>query len=216
MSGRRRARRRGKFYYAGGRSRPRRMSLDPRRYDLDELRAASGMETGGTDDERPTELPGGRIATLAAETGPEPEPEPDPDAGPAAPDRPASTPPAGTDRPAAAVAFESAVARDLAIRDAANPVEERPYLPDLPESFTAEALLFEWLDFLVRQAGREAAAGTLSFYERIGWLGADAAANIETYLSGLNEPGVDEDGDLDVDDHRVSLHYVARLAALRG
>jgi hypothetical protein len=200
------------------------MSLDPRRYDLDELRAASGMETGGTDGERPTELPGGRIATLAATTeagagselAPEPDPDPDPDPDPGTPAPDPSTPAAGTDRPAAAVAFESAVARDLAARDAANPVDERPYLPDLPESFTAEALLFEWLDFLVRQAGREAAAGALSFYERIGWVGADAAARLETYLSGLNEPGVGEDGELDVDDHRVSLHYVARLAALRG
>jgi hypothetical protein len=196
------------------------MSLDPRRYDLDELRAASGMETGGTDDERPAGLPGGRIATLAAATGagsgPEPELDPEPDPATIAPDPSASTPAAGIDRPAAAVAFESAVARDLATRDAANPVDERPYLPDLPESFTAEALLFEWLDFLVRRAGREAAAEALSFYERIGWLGADAAARLETYLSGLNEPEDGEDGDFGVDDHRVSLHYVARLAALRG
>jgi archaellum component FlaD/FlaE len=89
-------------------------------------------------------------------------------------------------------------------------------LSALPGSFVAEALLFEWLEFLVLRAGHDSATAALTYYERIGWLGAEAAAALDTYLSGLNEAGVDGDGELDADDHRMSLHYVARLAALRG
>jgi archaellum component FlaD/FlaE len=78
----------------------------------------------------------------------------------------------------------------------------------------AEALIFEWLEYLFLQAGRESVADALAFYEQVGWLGSDAAEALERYLSGIDDPRANEANGLDPDDHRVSLHYVARLGAL--
>lgn len=167
------------------------MAIDPRNYDLDELRSASvGQPPVGGRDEWPAEVGDGDEVTT----------ESDDDGG-------ASDP----DRPAAAVAFETAIARDLSALDGGD--VERPYLPVLPASLPAEALIFEWLEYLVLQAGRESVADAVDFYERVGWLGSDAAEMLGRYLTGLDDPRANAGNDLDSDDHRVSLHYVARLAS---
>jgi archaellum component FlaD/FlaE len=164
------------------------MAIDPRNYDLDELRAASvGQPSLGGRDGWSEE-----VATADAETA----------AGEASD---------GADRPAAAVAFEAAIARDLAALDGDV---ERPYLPALPASFPAEALIFEWLDFLVTQADHGSVTDAFEFYEQVGWLGRDAAGMLDRYLSGVDRSCPDTAAGLDADDHRVSLHYIARLAAL--
>jgi len=167
------------------------MAIDPRNYDVAELRAAGSGEplplherVGDDEDEH---------RAPADATG-----EADPTAG-------------ETARPAAAVAFETSIARDLAALDENV---ERPYLTALPASLVAEALLFEWLEFLVLQAGRESVADTLVFYERVGWLGSDATEALEPYLSGIDDPRANAANGLGPDDHRVSLHYIARLASL--
>jgi archaellum component FlaD/FlaE len=190
------------------------MAIDPRTYDIDELRAASGAPVtdaavgdgaasdwpqsgagddgdtdadsdSGSDDQQTADEASGELAALGDVGG----------------------------RPAAAAAFESSVARDLAAMDRRVDGLERPYLPALPASLAAEALLFEWLEFLVLQAGCESVADALSQYERIGWLGADASEALSTYLSGLSDAQANVENGLDVDDHRISLHYVARLSA---
>jgi archaellum component FlaD/FlaE len=174
------------------------MAIDPRTYDLDELRAASAApaRVDGVDS-RTGDADGATVReTRRSETG-------------------ATERPIATDRPAADAAFERAIRRDLATRDAATGGIERPYLTALPASLVAEAVIFEWLEYLVLQAGHEAAAEALSLYEAVGWLGEDAAATLGDYLSGLAESRANEANDLDGDDHRVSLHYVARLASLR-
>ncbi|MFB6101042.1 MAG: FlaD/FlaE family flagellar protein, partial [Haloplanus sp.] len=121
---------------------------------------------------------------------------------------------ASAERPAAAAAFEASVTRDIVALDHGAADIERPYLRSLPAALTAEALIFEWLEFLLLQAGRESVADALDFYESVGWLGTDAAQSLDAYLSGLDDPRANDDNDLDADDHRVSLHYVARLASL--
>jgi archaellum component FlaD/FlaE len=171
------------------------MAIDPRNYDLDELRAASGAAPVG-DVEWPSD---GDDGTEGRGDGP-------------AVDDEAAT----DDRPAAAAAFEASVTRDLVALDHRDGPPERPYLPALPASLAAEALIFEWLEFLVLQAGRESVADALAFYESVGWLGADAAEALEAYLSGIDDPRANDDNELDADDHRVSLHYVARIITLAG
>jgi len=166
------------------------MAIDPRNYDVAELRAAGSGEP----------LPSRRVTDAADEvdgstTDATAAAEPDPD------------------RPAAAVAFETSIARDLAALDHGTDAE-RPYLPALPASLPAEALIFEWLEFLTLQAGHESVCDALDFYRRVGWIGSDAADALELYLSGIGDPRADEATGLDPDDHRVSLHYVARLASL--
>jgi archaellum component FlaD/FlaE len=165
------------------------VAIDPRNYDLDELRSASvGQPSlGGRDD-----WPEAWVDAAADDEG--------------------STADDGDqDRPAAAVAFETAITRDLAALD--GDAVERPYLPALPASLPAEALIFEWLEFLVLQGGRESAADALEFYERVGWLGSDAAGMLDRYLAGIGDQRTDAANGLGADDHRVSLHYVARLAS---
>jgi archaellum component FlaD/FlaE len=165
------------------------VAIDPRNYDLDELRSASvGQPSLGGRDDWPE-------AWVDATADDEPDTTDDDEPG----------------RPAAAVAFETAIARDLAALD--GDAVERPYLPALPASLPAEALIFEWLEFLVLQGGRESAADALEFYERVGWLGSDAAGMLDRYLAGVGDPRAGAATDLDVDDHRVSLHYIARLAS---
>lgn len=166
------------------------MAIDPRNYDLDELRSASvgHPPIGGRDAGSGPGVDADEVTTGSSE-----------DDG------------ADPDRPPAAVAFETAVARDLAALDGDD--VERPYLPALPASLPAEALLFEWLEFLVLQGGRESAADAFEFYERIGWLGSEAAESLDAYLSGVTVARATEGTDLTPDDHRVSLHYVARLAS---
>jgi archaellum component FlaD/FlaE len=168
------------------------MAIDPRNYDLDELRAASGAspldEAGWSDGDGGEN--GDGDAGHDGETGP--------------------------DRPAADAAFAESLTRDLAAMDGRNEALERPYLPALPASLVAEALIFEWLEFLVLQTDRDSVDDAVAYYESIGWLGADAAAALDAYLSGIDGSRTNTDSDLDADDHRVSLHYVARLASLAG
>lgn len=169
------------------------MAIDPRNYDLDELRAASvGQPSFGGRDA----FPGDDVEADAATSESTADGDDD-----------------GTARPAASVAFERSIARDLAAMQGEATDLERPYLPALPASLTAEALIFEWLEFLVLQGGRESVTDALDFYERVGWLGSGAAETLERYLSGIDDPRAEGTTDLDADDHRVSLHYVARLAS---
>lgn len=167
------------------------MAIDPRNYDVDELRAASGAprasEAVGADDGDAVAWPGEWHDGVT-------------DADP--------------ERPAADAAFEASVTRDLVVLDRESEPLERPYLPALPAALPAEALLFDWLEFLLLQAGRESVADALDFYESVGWIGADAADALDAYLSGLDDSRANAENDLDADDHRVSLHYVARLAAV--
>ena len=167
------------------------MAIDPRNYDLDELRSASvGQPSLGGRDDWPEAW-----ADAAAEDDGTGTAEDDGD----------------SDRPAAAVAFETAIARDLAMLDEGD--VKRPYLPALPASLAAEALIFEWLEFLVLQGGHESAADALEFYERVGWLGSDAVGMLDRYLAGVGNPRADAANGLGADDHRVSLHYIARLVS---
>lgn len=91
----------------------------------------------------------------------------------------------------------------------------RPYLPVLPGGPRAEALALEWLEYLRARGGRRRAAEALSYYARIGWLGDDAVAGLERRLDGV-DPTPGETSALRAADHRLSLVYVARLAALAG
>ncbi|WP_251341722.1 FlaD/FlaE family flagellar protein [Haloplanus halophilus] len=171
------------------------MAIDPRNYDLDELRAASGASPRSASPRSEARWPGD-------------------DAAPEADD--AAEGERSTDRPPADAAFEASVARDLVTMEGREGPRERPYLPALPASLTAEALIFEWLEFLVLQAGRESVADALDFYASVGWLGGDAAEALHAYLPGIDDARANAANDLDADDHRVSLHYVARLATLAG
>jgi flagellar protein FlaE len=103
--------------------------------------------------------------------------------------------------------------RELLPLEAGGGTVEKPYLPELPESYVGEQFLFEWLEFLQTKAGYQGATEALSYYESIGWLTPAVESALGEYLLGI-ENG-DATGDLDIDDHVLSLAYIAKLASMR-
>ncbi len=99
----------------------------------------------------------------------------------------------------------------------AETTDGRPYLKTIPAGFTEELLALEWIEFLVEESGPQEAYSALIYYERIGWLGADAGDHLRQLLSG--HPAVTESVrgtggplGLSAEQHTQSLRYVAQLA----
>lgn len=97
---------------------------------------------------------------------------------------------------------------------------EKPYLESLPDGYAADAVVLEWLDWLVSAADGETAAHAIGYYESIGWLTDDARDELLGYLEGLGAPGTvdgtasvaEPPAALDLQDHLRSLQYVTELA----
>lgn len=89
---------------------------------------------------------------------------------------------------------------------------DRPYVTSIPAIPRADAIVAEWLDFLVRRVGRDGAADALDYYRRLRWLSDTAASDVRSHLAGF--PDHPENGSLEAADHKLSLLYVTRLAAL--
>lgn len=153
------------------------MSINPRDYDLGELRRlADGSE--------PSVNGNGGVGVGAA----------------------------GDER-ANASALRDGLYRELLPLEAGGGTVEKPYLPDLPESYIGEQFLFEWLEFLQTKAGYQGATEALSYYESIGWLTPAVEGTLGDYLLGIDDG--DSTGELDIDDHVLSLAYIAKLASMR-
>jgi len=90
----------------------------------------------------------------------------------------------------------------------------KPYLDQLPDAYSAQLEVFEWLERLLESGGHDATLSALEYYESIGWLSDRSRAELEDVVAGLstNEPA---SASLCLDDHRESLLYVARLAQRR-
>ena len=96
---------------------------------------------------------------------------------------------------------------------------ERPYLTRLPDTYAAEVTVFEWLDYLINAAGFKATGRALSYYVDLAWLTGDVKDGLRAYMRGFSEvESFDPDGpgprELGLDDHALSLIYIARIAAL--
>ena len=89
---------------------------------------------------------------------------------------------------------------------------DRPYLERVPSGYAAESVVFDWLGFLVEQAGYRETVDALRYYRSVGWLTERAEDQLTEYLRGFPDPPAGES--LDVDDHQQSLVYVAQLASL--
>lgn len=90
---------------------------------------------------------------------------------------------------------------------------EKPYLDALPETYAAELVVFEWLEYLSANAGYHGAVDALDYYASLDWITDDVRAALSDYLLGVAESQTGE-GDLDVDEHLASLVYVAKLTAM--
>lgn len=158
------------------------MSLNPRDYDLDELRKMA-RERGAADGEVDPEIGLSAVPTDEGLT--------------------------------AGSSFRAGLYRELLPLEASMAEAGKPYLAALPEHYAAEHLVFEWLEFLLLHAGFKGATEALAYYESVGWVAEDVQDDLEDYLLGIDDQAATEDNDLEIDDHMLSLVYVAKLAAMR-
>ncbi|WP_136689851.1 FlaD/FlaE family flagellar protein [Halorhabdus amylolytica] len=91
---------------------------------------------------------------------------------------------------------------------------EKPYLRGLPESYAGELVVFEWLSFLLETAGFRGANEAIDYYADVGWITEDVNDDLEDYLLGLDEKAGDG-GDLSIDDHLLSLVHIAKLTSMQ-
>jgi archaellum component FlaD/FlaE len=89
----------------------------------------------------------------------------------------------------------------------------KPYLTSLPDAYAAERLLFDWLEFLVLKGGYKRTMDALRYYRTVEWLTAEVEAELRDYLVGFSGEVSDTDA-YDVDDHHLSLVYIARLSSM--
>lgn len=92
---------------------------------------------------------------------------------------------------------------------------EKPFVRSVPNEYAAERVVFDWLEFLLLKGGFKRAMDALDYYRTIGWLSPRAAAELREYLVGFSAD-VDDTHDLDLEDHHLSLVYVAKLASMAG
>ena len=102
---------------------------------------------------------------------------------------------------------------------AAGALPEKPYLDRMPDQYSTEVVVFEWLDFLINKAGFENTGNALEYYAEVGWITEDVREDLREYMRGFSEvesfdPDMPGPADLDVDDHVLSLVYIARLASV--
>jgi archaellum component FlaD/FlaE len=120
-----------------------------------------------------------------------------------------------TRRGVAADALRSNQLEQLFLHQSAMVGEQmtKPYLGDIPQKYAAERVIFDWLEFLVFKGGFKRAMDALRYYRTIDWITADVEASLQDYLVGFSDEGAGR-SELDVDDHQLSLLYVARLASM--
>jgi flagellar protein FlaE len=103
---------------------------------------------------------------------------------------------------------------------AVGALPDKPYLAGLPDRYGAEVVVFEWLDFLINKAGFENTGNALDYYAEVGWITDETRSELREYMRGFSEvqsfdPDRPGPADLDVDDHVMSLVYIARLSSVR-
>ena len=166
------------------------MTINPKDYDLDELRKMARERGGATipvgDEEVADETP-----TPGFDTG-----------GPAGDVL-------GDD------GYRSGLYRQLLPLESMVDGElEKPYLRGLPETYAGELIVFEWLTFLLETGGFRGANEAVDYYAEVGWITDAVSDDLEDYLLGLEDNGGDPD-ELAIDDHLLSLVHIAKLTSMR-
>lgn len=158
------------------------MSINPRDYDLDELRKMARQQRPnghGDEDLEPSDL---EVAF-----------EDDEDV-------------------AAGSSFRAGLYREL-LPFLGDDVD-KPYLESLPQQYASEFVVFEWLEFLLMHSGYQGASDALDYYESTDWITEDVRSSLSEYLRGIDEAGSNDGNDLSVDDHMLSLVYIAKLTSM--
>jgi len=90
---------------------------------------------------------------------------------------------------------------------------EKPYLQSVPDQYAAERVVFDWLEFLVLKTGFKRSFKAIRYYQDIGWITAEVEDDLQEYLLGF-DADVDHVEELTVEDHQLSLVYLAQLASM--
>jgi len=162
------------------------MTINPRDYDLDELRKMA-RERGESGNGMGEDVPDPTDLDVGLEDADE--------------------------EVLAGSSFRSGLYREL-LPFLGGESQEKPYLESLPETYAAEFVVFEWLEFLLMHSGYQGADEALDYYESIDWITSEVQADLSDYLLGIDESATNDDNDLSVDDHMLSLVYVAKLTAM--
>lgn len=162
------------------------MSINPRDYDLDELRKMA-RERDREPDGDGVDEPGIGLDDSF----------PSPSEG------------SGVDS-----SFRAGLYRKLLPLEAGNDAS-KPYLASLPEHYAGEHLIFEWLEFLLLHAGYQGTMEALDYYESVDWITEDCESTLNDYMLGLGEQPSNDGTDLEMDDHLLSLVYIAKLASMQ-
>jgi flagellar protein FlaE len=173
------------------------MTINPRDYDLNELREMA-RKRDDLDDPRSSD---GRSDDPRPDDPSEAEWGPLDDVGEAS--------------MSAGDSFRAGLYRELLPLVGGQDDLAKPYLRSVPDTYAAEFVVFEWLEFLLMHAGYKGAADALQYYESIDWITEDVAGQLNDYLLGIDESGSNDGNDLDVDDHMLSLVYVAKLTGMQ-
>lgn len=88
-------------------------------------------------------------------------------------------------------------------------------LTQLPNTYTAQQEILDWMEGLLSSSGHQGTMEALTYYESIGWLSTECRDQLEEFVEGLRATGSMNPRPLDVDDHRMSLQYIATLARCR-
>ncbi|GAB3701739.1 FlaD/FlaE family flagellar protein [Halorubrum pallidum] len=89
--------------------------------------------------------------------------------------------------------------------------EGRPYLRAVPASPEAEHELGEWIGYLVDVGGHLRSRDALSYYAELGWIEPDAVDALTRRLEGFDAPRYDRP--FTPADHRISLVSIVRIAS---
>lgn len=162
------------------------MSLDPRTYDVQELRA----------------LAGGSPSQPATSRS-------DPDGST---DTRTQRPPARhrSDAVVRGAQFRKALTRQRGLPPSPE-TRGRPFLEALPGGPAAETTVTDWLGYLVDGGGRRRAADALAYYRQIGWISRPVESALRDRLAGFHDP--QHARALTVADHRVALVAIQRLVS---
>lgn len=110
---------------------------------------------------------------------------------------------------------EQPVGRELAMLQRTTRGMTRPYLEFVPDTYEAEMTIMDWLDPVVASAGLQGTIKAIGYYRSIGWVSDDAEETLGEYARLVAEPELQsQERKLDLEDHRRSLQYIARLATM--
>ncbi len=118
-----------------------------------------------------------------------------------------------------AVAPKPKAETPVAIPAPAPAKEEDVVLPEIDQTNPKVIqTVIDWMEFLVERVGHQGIPAVLQYYTDIHWISEDVAEILKRYADGIrveNEPAVEENPQLDPEDHMKSLDYILQIKDLQ-